>query len=157
MNNIVSKLKNIWQYIANNPSADPALKERFTALATKAKGMLAPGMKALKRQSETVISPRQKVIDSIRNSVVWIRISPEGGKFDVYQNTKWEPYYIDDQWRTQTRTYKTAWENWSFDRPWNYGWTPDKKDTSKMSRLKTDKFWDFSPSYDYTKKALTNF
>ena len=65
MNNIVSKLKNIWQYIANNPSASPELRDRFTALATKAKGILAT-----KKQPEAVISPRQKVLDLIGKAKV---------------------------------------------------------------------------------------
>ena len=60
MNNIVSKLKNIWQYLANNPNTTPELKERFTALATKAKGMLAP-----KKQPEAGVSPRQAVLNAL--------------------------------------------------------------------------------------------
>jgi hypothetical protein len=65
MNNIVSKLKNIWQYLASNPNTTPEMKQRFTALATKAKGMLAP-----KKQPEAIISPRQKVLDLIGKTKV---------------------------------------------------------------------------------------
>lgn len=142
MNNIVSRLKNIWQYIANNPSADPALKERFAALATKAKGMLVP-----EKKLQTRVSPRQKVIDTLKNNMI------KSDRLKAYRewrvkdaNSWWTPWSATalflrregkEDWPDYIEKYKKQWDD-AFKR------------LQDMWEAKTD-------IPDYSKEALTNF
>lgn len=60
MNNIVSKLKDLWQYLKDNPSAHSQFKEKYTTLLGKAKSMLTP-----KSKPEAGVSPRQNFLNML--------------------------------------------------------------------------------------------
>ena len=99
MNNILMKLKNIWQYIQKNPAAGAQFKDKYTQLLGKAKDMLT-----IRNVPEAGVSPRQLVLNALaKNQKTYNPV----GQTDAQKNRETKsPTTLEEQQRMALQNQK---------------------------------------------------